>query len=140
MKKQTLLLALAFSVLAAPGIAQEISIDPGKWQYTVGGLMGPIPMNENGIDCVSEDEATADLSDLVSSIGECTISDAVRAGDKLTASLVCVSPLPMTADLNMTIAGNAAQVEVTGAMAIGGTTEFPVQLNATAERIGSCDS
>ena len=134
-------LALILSALVfLPGAnAQEISIEPGEWRYSVNGLLGLFPLTEDGTECVSPDEATADLQELVDGLGaECTLENAKRVGNNITASVACEGALPIEADVDITATSTKADIKVVGTMSTGGSTEFPVNLNATAERLGSC--
>lgn len=141
MKKSLSIMAVAMglSSFAAIAYAQTINIEPGEWQYSANGVLGPIPFSERGTECIAPDEASADLEELVAGLdANCAISNVAQDGSKLTAALVCEGSLSLTADLDMDVTGSAARVNVTGQMTLGEGLEFPVDLSGTAVRTGAC--
>lgn len=141
MKKQSIGLALAAltSTFAATASAQTISIDPGEWRYIIDGKLGPTPLSNSGTDCVSPDEATADLGDLVNALSnDCNLISSDQSGDSISAKVVCTGSLPIEADLALTVAGDSAEAVATGALFTGTPAEAPISFMATAIRTGQC--
>lgn len=124
---------------AAAASAQTISIEPGEWEYNLEGQFGPTAISDDGTDCVSPDEATADLADLIEGLGnDCRLTAFERAGDRLTASVVCTGNLPLHADAEVTMSDGAAEADMTGTLFTDTPAEAPLAMRATARRIGQC--
>ena len=141
MKKPLSILAIAMglSSFAAMAHAQTINVEPGEWQYSANGVLGPLPFSESGTECVAPDEASANLEELVADLdADCAIRNVVQVGSKLTAALVCEGSPSLRADLDMDVTGSAARVNVIGQMSLGEDVEFPVDLSGTAKRVGAC--
>ena len=141
MKKPLSILAIAMglSSFAAMAHAQTINVEPGEWQYSANGVLGPLPFSERGTECVAPDEASANLEELVAGLdADCAIRNVVQDGGQLTAAIVCEGSLSLRADLDIDVTGSAARVNVIGQMTAGEGVEFPVDLSGTAVRTGAC--
>ena len=140
--KLRLLSALCVGAFALASIseAQDISVEPGEWKYSANGVMGPIPLSENGTGCVVPEQASVNLDEFVKGVldASCSISDVEQDGGKLTAVLTCDETVLLTADLDMELTDAAARVNVTGEMKVSEGVAFPVDLSGTAVRLGEC--
>ena len=132
-------LLFVWLALALPADAQEITVNPGNWQYSANGVMGPIVVSESGTECVAPEEAMVDLRQIVEDLdAECVLSDIEQSGEKLTATLTCQGALPLTAELDVAVTDSGARANIRGQMSAGEGLDFPVDLSATAIRTGAC--
>ena len=141
MTRYTNLLAFACFTLSliSPANAQQLSVQPGEWAYSATGVIGPIPLSESGTECISANEATADLDELLGDVSaDCAITTSRRVGNRLTAEIVCRGSLSVKADLEVILDREDVAIEISGSMAADGNAELPVQIIGKANRIGSC--
>ncbi|MEO0466120.1 MAG: DUF3617 family protein [Pseudomonadota bacterium] len=143
-------IACMFAVSAAStALAQDVTLEitPGMWENTaniavemdMGGQTMSIPAQvKTDQECVTEEDATLDLSDLTED--GCTVTDLKQTGNSVTAVLSCSSQ-GMTMDGEMTTNvsgdGNSAttSIDATGTSPMGNVA---MSGTVTGKRIGDC--
>lgn len=141
MQKYLIITSLLLGAMAggSPAQAQQISIMPGEWRYSVEGSIGPAPLSEEGTECIRQDEAQVSLKALVDDLdNDCVVTAFEETASTLKASMVCTGNLSLSAEAVVERTGTRADAKLTGSLFTGTALEAPIALTGTARRLGTC--
>lgn len=126
-------------LIAAPSVAEGLSITPGLWQITstTTGTMGA-PRTEVEEQCMQE-ETFDPIAELQDDGQTCTVLNQNLSGNTLTFELTCAGAggPAATGSGRYTINGNSGDGEMAYSMSFGGQT-VTMQNSWTAKRLGDC--
>lgn len=144
------ILGLAVIGLALPSAAQDITlkINPGMWENAanisveldMGGQTMTIPVSvDTDQECVTDEEATLDLSDFAED--GCSVDNVVQSGQTVSADLSCdADGVMMMGNMTTTVSadGNSAETEIsaTGTNPMGGAMNLSGTVSG--KRVGGC--
>ena len=122
------------SALPAAAVA-DTAVSPGLWSYQASYGLGPIPMRDEGSQCVSAEMASKSYEALLNDINpNCSVTSSSQQADGFHFSMQCSGGPEGELDGRLIASANEASLNATGWT---GTSDnaIPVILSAFATRI-----
>ncbi|ACT58178.1 DUF3617 domain-containing protein [Hirschia baltica] len=136
-------LTLAMSAaLAAPNETEGkriIAIEPGAWEWTHETMIGPAPITSTETQCVTPDEATVSLNDIVEDLsGYCAMADVTTTEKGYAFKLNCDGDVKGIANGELSASRRAISLNASGAASFYGMMA-PFTIQADAKYVGACE-
>ena len=146
--KRLIITASTLLLTAAPALAENISLEPGKWEstttmsmeMTMNGQTMSMPIGpRSATRCVTPEDATFDPDNVMDE--NCTMTEYEQSGNTISFSIACTQDgMTMTGDMEMTLSDD--RKSTSGSMTMIGSHPQVGQVNITGDvsgqHVGAC--